>query len=69
MANYNPRQTERSIKKVYNIIENNPHSTANEISKRVGHSYIYTRKIIRRLVRKGRVVQHGTKVKKYHVKY
>lgn len=65
MARYTLKQTERDMIRIYRLIEKYPYATANEISMYSKHSYIYTRKIIQKLVRKGLVIVQGKKIKKY----
>ena len=65
MATYTIRQIEKDVKQVYKLIEKYPYATANEISRHTNKSYIYTRKIIRKLVKEGKVLVSGRKIKKY----
>lgn len=69
MATYTARQTENDFKQIYKLIEKYPFATANEISNRANKSYIYTRKIIRKLVKEGKVWVSGKKIKKYTINF
>ena len=69
MATYTVRQIEKDIRQIYKLIEKYPYATANEISRHANKSYIYTRKIIRKLVKNGKVLVSGKKIKKYTLNF